>query len=426
MSSPAAGTPAPSRIFYGWWNVLASAVGMASCAAVFTGFAFGVFVLPMEEAFGWSRGQISLALTVVTVTNVVVSPVVGALMDRFGVKNVLVPSLLCLGLLIASLSQLTPHLWHFYLTYGLLTLLGAGTLPQSFSRVIVAWFFRSRGLALGLSLAGYGIGATVVPSLAQTLIESFGWRAAYAILGAIVLVLTLPVIAWLMKESPEQLGLRRDGETGPGGGADEAGDEPGMTGAEAARTRTYWLIMLSFFLVGIVVPAVLAHLVPMLSDRGIDPAQGAVFMGSIGLGMTVGRVLSGVLMDRFFAPRVVMLFLVGLVVGLVVLIVVETGPLLFVATALIGLAMGAEMSEIAYLCSRYFGVKAFGQIYGLMFSAFMVGGAIGPAALGLYHDRFGDYTAALYPLPVMAVLATLLIAFLGPYTDFEDAETGTA
>ena len=109
----------------------------------------------------------------------------------------------------------------------------------------------------------------------------------------------------------------------------------------------------------------------------------------------------------------------GLIIGLVVLIVVETGPLLFVATTFIGLAMGAEMSEIAYLCSRYFGVRAFGQIYGLMFSAFMLGGAIGPVMLGLYYDRFGDYLGALYPLPVMAAVATLLVALLGPYPSFE-------
>jgi len=81
--------------------------------------------------------------------------------------------------------------------------------------------------------------------------------------------------------------------------------------------------------------------------------------------------------------------------------------------------MGAEMSEIAYLCSRYFGVRAFGQIYGVMFSAFMIGGAIGPAGLGLYHDRFGTYDGALFPLPIMAAIAALLMAFLGPFRDFE-------
>ena len=229
--------PAPSgRIFYGWWNVVASAVGMASCAAVFTGFAFGVFVLPMQNAFGWSRGEISFALTVVTITNVIVSPIVGTLMDRLGVKKVLLPSVVCLGLLLASLSQLTDRLWQFYLTYGLLTLLGAGTLPQSFSRVVVAWFFRRRGLALGLSLAGYGIGATLIPSLSQRLIDGFGWREAYVVLGAGVLVITLPLLAWLMRESPEAMGMTRDGDPaagGPSSGVEE--EESGLSGAEAAR-----------------------------------------------------------------------------------------------------------------------------------------------------------------------------------------------
>ena len=411
-----------SRVFYGWWNVLASAVGMASGSAMFTAFSFGVFVLPLEENFGWSRGQISLALTFTTTTNVIVSPLVGTLMDKVGVKRVLVPSVFCVGLVLAALSQLTANLWHLYLMYSLLPLLGAGTLPQSYSRVIVAWFLRRRGLALGLALAGYGVGAMLLPSVSQELIDAFGWRQAYVILGASVLVFPLPVIAFLLRESPQEMGLAVDGVSGAGA---EGGEEPvesgGLSGAEAMKTLPYWLILLSFLLVGIAVPAVLTHLVPMLSDRGVEPATAAAYLGALGAGMTVGRVVSGILMDRFFAPRVVMLFLVGLVIGLVLLIAVEPGPLLLLAAILIGLAMGAEMSEIAYLCSRYFGVKAFGQIYGVMFSAFMIGGAIGPAALGLYYDRVGDYTGALYVLPGMIVVATALVAYLGPYPDFRES-----
>ena len=410
-----------SRIFYGWWNVVASAVGMASGAAMFTAFSFGVFVLPLEETFGWSRGQISLALSFTTATNVIVSPLVGSLLDRVGVRRVVIPSILCVGLVLAALSQLTANLWHLYLMYSLLPLLGAGTLPQSYSRVIVAWFLRRRGLALGLSLAGYGIGAMLLPSVSQHLIDQFGWRQAYVILGACVLVFPLPIVALLMKESPAELGLQIDGLTGDGGesGAQVPGESGGLSGREALRTRAYWLILVSFLLVGIAVPAVLTHLVPLLADRGADPTTAAAYLGVLGLGMLVGRLLSGVLMDYLFAPRVVALFLFGLILGLVLLIFVQPGPLLGLAAFLIGMAMGAEMSEIAYLCSRYFGVKAFGQIYGIMFSAFMLGGAIGPAALGLYYDRVGSYDGGLYVLPAMALIATLLVLLLGPFPDFE-------
>ena len=422
-----AGSPS-SGIFYGWWNVAASAVGMATGAAMFTAFAFGVFVLPLEQTFGWTRGEISLALTVTTSTNVFVSPLVGTLMDRFGVKRVLVPSIVFTALVVASLSQLTSSLWHFYLMYLLLPLLGSGTLPQSYSRVIVAWFMERRGLALGLSLAGYGIGATMLPNVSQSLIDGIGWRNAYLALGGVLLLIALPVVAFVLRETPEEMGLAIDGgrHDDPIDSASAGDDALGFTGAEAARTRDYWLILISFLLVGIVIPAVLTHLVPMLADRGVDATSAATFMGSLGAGMLVGRILSGILMDRFFAPYVVMLFLAGLIVGLVVLVVVDTGPLLFVSTILVGLAMGAEMSEIAYLCSRYFGLRSFGQIYGVMFSAFMIGGAIGPAALGLYYDRYGTYDGALYPLPVMAAAATLLMAFLGPFRDFEREASGVA
>ena len=165
-------------MFYGWWNVAASFVGLSLSYAMFTVFAFGTFVTSLEAEFGWQRGPMSLALTIANITVVVASPLLGSLVDRVGVRRVMLVSVSLMGLCVASMSQMNGNIWHYYLMHLLIPLLGAGTLPLTYSRVIIAWFARRRGLALGISLAGFGVGATVIPSLAQFIIENWGWREA--------------------------------------------------------------------------------------------------------------------------------------------------------------------------------------------------------------------------------------------------------
>jgi MFS family permease len=162
--------PGSHGIFYGWWNVAASFVGLSLSYAMFTVFSFGVFVTPLEAEFGWSRAEISVALTITNITIVICSPLVGSLVDRAGVRRVLIPSIVLMGLAVSSMYLMQDHILHFYAMYLLIPLLGAGTLPLSYSRVVVAWFARRRGLALGISLAGFGVGAALIPPLGQWLI----------------------------------------------------------------------------------------------------------------------------------------------------------------------------------------------------------------------------------------------------------------
>lgn len=171
-------------IFYGWYNVLTSFLGMSLCYAMFTVFAFGTFVKPLETEFGWQRGELSFALTMTNIAVVICSPLLGFIIDRTGVRRILIPSILLMGLAVLSMTLLSGNIWHFYAMYLLIPILGAGTLPQSYSRVIIGWFTRRRGLALGIALSGFGVGAALVPSFAQIMIENFGWRTAYIALPA--------------------------------------------------------------------------------------------------------------------------------------------------------------------------------------------------------------------------------------------------
>jgi MFS family permease len=179
------------------------------------------------------------------------------------------------------------------------------------------------------------------------------------------------------------------------------------------------LILISFLLVGVGITSILAHLVPMLIGRGVAPGVAALAMSSLGLGLIFGRIFAGYLMDRFFAPYVAALFLLGLVAGIAILALGATGSGVFVAAVLVGLATGSEISEIAYIVSRYFGPHAFALNYGIMFAAFQVGSAFGPPIMGAWYDRAGNYVGVLWVLAGVVLLGTILITLLGRYPDFE-------
>jgi MFS family permease len=412
-------------IFYGWKNVTAAFTGMALCYAMFTVFAFGTFVKPLEAEFGWQRGEMSLALTMTNIAVVIASPSLGFLIDRLGVRRVLIPSTILMAFAVASMIFLSRNIWHFYAMFLLIPILGAGTLPQSYSRVIIAWFARRRGIALGISLAGFGVGAAVIPTFAQYMIEHHGWRMAYLGFAAAILFIALPMVFFLIRETPEEMGLSPDGDT-PGQPLDNDGISPpatapnvGLSGRESAGTRSYWLILISFLLVGVGITSILAHLVPMLIGRGVAPGMAALAMSSLGLGLIFGRILAGYLMDRFFAPYVAAIFLLGLVAGMVILALGASGLPVFIAAVLVGMATGSEISEIAYIVSRYFGPRAFAFNYGIMFAAFQVGSAFGPPIMGAYFDQAGNYVGALWMLTGVVLLGTFLITLLGKYPDLK-------
>lgn len=420
--------------YYGWLNVLTSFVGLALSYAMFTIFSFGTFVAPLEAEFGWQRGPMSFALTIANIAVVVASPLLGGLVDRIGVRRVMLVSVTLMGLCVGSMSLLTGNIWHYYFMHLLIPLLGAGTLPLAYSRVIVGWFEKRRGIALGIALSGFGVGATLVPAAAQWMIEQWGWREAYFVFGALILCISLPTSYFFLREKPADYGLYPDGRVSPSVQREDDTQsddvEVGLGASEAARTFNFWYIAISFLLVGIGITSVLGHLIPMLIGRGVDPTIASWCMSALGFGLIFGRVFSGFLLDRYFAPYVAAVFQVGLMVGIVILALGYAGPIVFLAAVLVGLATGSEISEIAYIVSRYFGVKSFGLVYGLMFAAFQLGSAGGAYAMGRYYDIAGNYINALWIVAALVFVAIVLILMLGPYprlrAEPEHANTGVA
>jgi MFS family permease len=402
--------------FYGWYVAIACGVGLACGIACVVTYTFAFFARELSAEFGWSRTEVFLGLTLSVVTVATAAPVLGRLIDRVGPRRMILTSIVLQALIIASFSQQTDSLWTFYARFILQTILALGTTHVAFTRVIAVWFDRKRGLALGVALAGLGVGGAIWPPYVQYLITAFGWRTAYLGLAGTILVVSFPIIALVVRDTPQAMGLQPDGDAAPPAGSAPAGPPPGMTVGEALRTATFWKMLVAFLLIGLSVTSVQIALPQLLTDRGVDPMLAATALSAVAVALIFGRVAAGWLMDRFFAPRVAIAFLAGPIVAILLLAAGASGPFAFVAGLLTGLAAGAEVDVTAYLTSRYFGLRFFSGIYAWYYGAYSLGAGFGPLLTAAARDSFGAYTEALYAHATLLAIAAVLLAGLPRFT----------
>jgi MFS family permease len=408
-------TTSSHRVFYyGWRVVFASAIGLFWTVPISV-YSFPVFLKPLMQEFHAGRSAISLGFTLQLIAGVAAAPFLGRLLDRFGSRRViLIGTAIFASILLANKIFPTSIGW-FYLFYVLLGLsLHAGG-PIAYGNVVCRWFDRRRGLALGLTMTGIGLGAVIMPSFAQFLIARYGWRSAYAALGAAAMLVALPVVGALLKEKPQDLGLLPDGE--PATTFTPANEKTfvGLTAAEALRSGTFWLMTCAFFLVSASVQGCMIHLSAMLSDRGMSAQTAAMASSVIGAAVLLGRVGTGYVLDRFFAPRAAAGFFIASAAGIGLLLWRAAGSLTFVGAFLVGLGLGAEVDIIAFMVSRYFGLRAFGQIYSYVFAGFALAAALGPLIMGVSFDLTGSYHASLIVFLVATLLGGMMMVRLGPY-----------
>lgn len=264
-------------------------------------------------------------------------------------------------------------------------------------------------------LLGIGIGATTIPLVAQRMVAAFGWREAYALLGCAVLLISLPVVGALLKNDPKEMGLFPDGDlVAQQSHSDRIGLD-GLSWRETWHSRIFWLMISAFFLAGASVHACVLHMPALLTDRGIS-AQGAAMASSIiGFAVLLGRVGTGCLLDWFFGPRLAMFLFAGASLGIALLWAGGTGKVALMAAFLVGLSMGAEADIIAYLMSRYFGLRAFGTAFGFAFGSFVLAGALGTLTMGAGFDLTHSYRAPLGVVFFSMLGAIAFMSRLGPY-----------
>lgn len=392
-------------IAYPGWRVAA-----ASSACVLVSFAsllvytFAIFLKPLAAEFGWSREAISAAFGIAALAVAACSPPLGWLLDRYPARRIILPCLTVFGCAFASLSLLTRHLWHFYVIFLILGIVGNGTAQLAYSRVLTTWFRERRGVAFSVLLGGSAVGAIVLPPIAEVLIRSVGWRASFAILGASILAIGLPCGSQV-RERPR---------------ASHSVEMP-VTGAsvsEGVRSRMFWIIVAGLFLISISQNGVITHLSALLTDRGISAGRAAFAVSVMGGAILAGRLLTGWLLDRYFAPRVAVCLFALSALGTFLLAGARSLPIGMGAAALIGFGMGGEGDVTPYLLSRYFGLRSFSTLYAFTWTAYAIAGAVGPIIMGRAFDATGSYRALLIQLGAATLGAASLMLLLPRYKLF--------
>ncbi len=388
-----------------WWVVVGAVFGLVVGNGPVMQFTFGIFVNPVAQDLGIARGALSTALMTGLVATGLATPLAGRLMDRHGIRAVAVPAILLFSLAMVAIGLFAHSAWAFVVLYAAAGLVAAGQSPLGYAKAVTANFDAQRGLALGIAMAGVGLGTALMPKLASALTALHGWRVAYVGLGLVTLAVAMPAMLGLVcgrHSRPVPVGPQRAAM-------------PGLSAAQAWRSAPFWKLALAFFAVATAASGVIAHIVPLMIDRGIAPATAASVMSSAGLAMIVGRVAAGWALDRMFAPYVASLFFAMPLAGIGLLLVASGPGMAVPATILVGLGLGAEVDLIAYLLSRYLGLRAFGEIYGYLFAVFMLGSGLGPFVMGMVYQHVDGYGPALQLLAGLLVLACAVILTLGRY-----------
>lgn len=408
---------ADKKFFYGWFIVAASAVGICFGFVGTTVYAFSAFTLPLTEDFGWSRGAISFGMTLAHITQIVVTPLFGILIDKSGVRNPLLVSTVFFGAILCLFFFLNEQIWVFYLGMILLTALGTGTSSVSYVRLLVTWFDKKKGLALALGISGAGAGALILPPLVSWIIREGGWRDAYLTLGLINLAIVVPLIFLIVRNSPADVSSYPDGVMPSRAGNDARGAiyQQGLTFQECIRTATFWKLACATLLLGMALNGTVSQLIPMLVDRGVPRQNAGTLAGLLGLSVIVARLVTGYLLDRFHAPFVAAGLLLCPVIGMLSLALSPGETIAAVTLISIGIGLGVEFDALGYFCAQYFGRVALGRIYGTLFVIFSIGGAVGSFLAGHSYDVFSSYVALLFVAATLVLVALIFTAALGPY-----------
>lgn len=392
-----------------WWVVLASFLALIVGQGAVEVFATGVFIKPLSQDLNVGRGVISTAMGLANITTALMVTFTGRWMDKYGVRPVLLPFLTLFAVVTGCLSLLVPNAVTLLMVmFAVQGIVGAAQTPTPYSKMITARFDDHRGLALGLALAGVGAGTALLPQYSRILLQHWGWRGGYVGIGVAIIVLSfIPVALWFGETTAMTAARKVSGEARK--------KMPGLEFGEAARNSRFWLLGVAFFFADMAINGSLIHAVPMLTDRGISIGRAVAVMGAAGLALIVGRMIAGYFLDRIFAAYIQIFFLVCPMIGLAILAARWGGSWPLVGTVFLGVGIGAEIDIIAFMISRYFGIKAFGAMHGLMMAFAALANAAGNNLLGWCYQLLHSYTPGLLVMEVLLVIAIVIQATMGPY-----------
>ena len=391
--------------------LLASLIGQVSRNVSMFGYTIGIFVIPLATEFGWSRRQILTAPTIITAGTVVASFAVGWLADRIRIANLIVFSQFCVGLSAILLGLLTHDLRGYYALFLVMALFGAAASPITFTKIISARFIKHRGLALGICMSGSGICGIILPPYIGAVVTKFGWRAGFIAIGL------LPLLTGI----PATLALLRKDVAAPGEGSAAATPVGyGSTFPDALRSLRFWMLIAALFLGGGAGIGIVIVMVPLLVEQGYTTAGAAGVVAIFGAAVICGRLLVGILADRFWAPMIAALLLVPAAVATMLLFSgTFSAIVVLVLIAIVGLAQGAEVDLLPLLTARYFGLRHYGKIFAFVFAIYTVGVGLSPPLIGYAYDVRHSYDLAIYCITAAWLGSGALFLMLGRYPNWQ-------
>jgi MFS transporter, OFA family, oxalate/formate antiporter len=395
---------------FGWKILVVAIVGVFCGASPLTFNTIPQFIGPLRAEYGWSFKEISSGLTIFGVLASLLAPLFGFWADKYGARRVAIWSLFAFGVAFGALG-FTQGLNSYFFIWFMIGLVGIGSTPVVWSRTINLWFARSRGLALGILLLGTSFAAILLPLLTNALIHGIGWRRAFFVLALFPVAVALP-LAWRFFRDPAPHEI-------PIAMAEQGGVAAGQTLGEALRNWRFWLIFISVFLVMMAYSGSHIHMKEILKLKGYSDSQAAGMFSIIGFSILAGRLITGFLFDRFWAPAIAAAALALPAISCWILFHEHNSfALTALALVLLGFAAGAESDMLAFMAGRYFGMRNYGKIYGALYMAFGMASAFSPLVYGAVRDATGNYNLMLKACVGLFLAGAAMMLLLGRYPNF--------
>lgn len=393
-----------------WRIALGAFIGIGGGFASLYFYTAGLFIKPLAAEYGWSRGEASLG-SLSTVVGVIAFPLAGRIIDRFGEISVALLSGLALAGSFVLMGLLINGLVSYLLLIVFLTIIASGSLSIGYNRVIVRHFSAQRGLALGLALTGTAVGSAIVAPFLAPFIGTYGWRSGYFVLAVLSALLTIAAM----------LLLRDYGDNGHKGPKTKRHAESLQ---QIFRHASFVPISAMIFLSATAVLGTTMHIVPLLTDTGLDLVDAGVIASSLGFSVIFGRIITGYLLDKWDAGWITWILLTLASLGALCLWT-ENPVLLVPGAMLIGFGVGTEGDLLAFLLGRRFPARSFGSVYGAIFGVHALGGALGGVLAGASYDWTGGYSSwllsAALALAIAGLIALATERNVKPHTEHQSA-----
>jgi MFS family permease len=402
------------RVFYGWWIVLAAFLNLFFSVGIIY-YGFPVFYPSMVSSLGFTRAQLTQGFLAGFVgAGLVFGLLAGILIDSLGSRQVIRIGIWCVGLPLILMGSMT-HLWQYY-ALCIAEVIGyvlTGPIPN---QVLVSnWFRLKRGRAMGIAYLGLGVGGAISPLLINGLIESFGWRNAFRIIGAVILLVLFPVSQWITRSNPHDLDLHPDGLP-PSDAATEPALSAGesMSVARAMRSRNFWLIVTGCtFTIG-AIGAVTQHLILFLTGEGYSLSGASRVASGLLVSSLAGRVIVGYFADRYSRKNVMALFYLALALAIPLLFAAPRHGVVWGFAIVFGFAMGADYMLIPLVTADCFGLPALGKLLAVIITIYSVGQWFAPWLAGRIFDTRHSYDLTWVMMAAAAAAGAALIYAVSP------------